>query len=145
MLQGKYFSLEVCHEKDGGHFGEGALIFPDRRRAESAIALEVCELLHLKRQDFKRMFSLTSIFYKRLENVAKERQEQINKLNDYRGQEEKVAESILNHLPQGNLEHIDEKGEAGSQAPINYSNKNNNSNKNNDNSNKIKKSDNKEN
>ncbi|XP_043598302.1 tyrosine--tRNA ligase, cytoplasmic isoform X2 [Bombus pyrosoma] len=31
---------EICHEKDGGYFGEAALIYPDRRRLESAIALE---------------------------------------------------------------------------------------------------------
>ncbi|XP_076390386.1 tyrosyl-tRNA synthetase [Megachile rotundata] len=64
---------EVCHEKDGGYFGEAALIFPDRKRLVSVIALEICELLCLTRRDFKRMFSLTSTFYKRLEKVAKER------------------------------------------------------------------------
>ncbi|KAK1129417.1 hypothetical protein K0M31_019146 [Melipona bicolor] len=72
---------EICHEKDGGYFGEAALIFPDQRRLESVIALEVCELLRLNRRDFKRMFSATSIFYKRLENVAKQRYKQINELN----------------------------------------------------------------
>ncbi|KOX79535.1 Potassium/sodium hyperpolarization-activated cyclic nucleotide-gated channel 2 [Melipona quadrifasciata] len=48
---------EICHEKDGGYFGEAALIFPDQRRLESVIALE------------------------RLENVAKQRYKQINELN----------------------------------------------------------------
>nr|XP_012139389.1 PREDICTED: uncharacterized protein LOC100882620 [Megachile rotundata] len=36
---------EVCHEKDGGYFGEAALIFPDRKRLVSVIALEICELI----------------------------------------------------------------------------------------------------
>ncbi|XP_076763630.1 potassium/sodium hyperpolarization-activated cyclic nucleotide-gated channel 2-like [Xylocopa sonorina] len=70
----------ICHEEDGGYFGEAALIFPDRRRLESVIALEVCELLCLNRRDFKRMFPSSSTFYKRLENVAKERYEHINEL-----------------------------------------------------------------
>ncbi|XP_076635222.1 potassium/sodium hyperpolarization-activated cyclic nucleotide-gated channel 1-like [Colletes latitarsis] len=76
-FQGK----EICHEKDGGYFGEGALIFPERRRVETAIALETCELLRLYRRDFKRMFSTTSTFYKRLEKVAKERHEKMINLN----------------------------------------------------------------
>lgn len=45
------------------------------------MALEVCELLRLKRRDFKRMFSLTSTFYKRLEKVARERREKIINLS----------------------------------------------------------------
>ncbi|PBC27768.1 Potassium/sodium hyperpolarization-activated cyclic nucleotide-gated channel [Apis cerana cerana] len=71
---------EICHEKDGGYFGEAAIIFPDRKRLETVIALEVCELVRLDRRDFKRMFPTTSILYKRLENVAKERYQKINKL-----------------------------------------------------------------
>lgn len=74
------FFRKICHEKDGGYFGEAALIYPDRRRLETAIALEVCELLRLDRRDFKRMFTVTSTFYKRLEKVAKERYELITKL-----------------------------------------------------------------
>ncbi|XP_017798497.1 PREDICTED: potassium/sodium hyperpolarization-activated cyclic nucleotide-gated channel 1-like [Habropoda laboriosa] len=72
---------EICHEKDGGYFGEAALIFPDRRRLETVIALEVCELLRLNRRDFKRMFSSTSTFYKRLEKVSKERYQHISNLS----------------------------------------------------------------
>lgn len=44
---------EICHEKDGGYFGEAAIIFPDRKRLETVIALEVCELVRLDRRDFK--------------------------------------------------------------------------------------------
>ncbi|XP_031773152.1 tyrosine--tRNA ligase, cytoplasmic isoform X5 [Apis florea] len=36
--------LKICHEKDGGYFGEAAIIFPDRKRLETAIALEFCFL-----------------------------------------------------------------------------------------------------
>lgn len=72
--------LKICHEKDGSYFGEAAIIFPDRKRLETVIALEVCELVRLDRRDFKRMFPTTSILYKRLENVAKQRYEKINKL-----------------------------------------------------------------
>lgn len=45
--------LKICHEKDGGYFGEAAIIFPDRKRLETVIALEVCELVRLDRRDFK--------------------------------------------------------------------------------------------
>ncbi|KZC05742.1 Potassium/sodium hyperpolarization-activated cyclic nucleotide-gated channel 1 [Dufourea novaeangliae] len=79
-----FHGKEICHEKDGGHFGEGALIFPDRRRLETVMALEVCELLRLNRRDFKRMFSSTSTFYKRLEKIAKERQERMLLLSNSR-------------------------------------------------------------
>ncbi|XP_076656137.1 potassium/sodium hyperpolarization-activated cyclic nucleotide-gated channel 1-like [Halictus rubicundus] len=68
---------EICHEIDGGYFGESALIYPDRRRLESAMALEVCELLRLNRRDFKRMFPPSSKFYKRLEKSARERHERM--------------------------------------------------------------------
>lgn len=45
------------------------------------IALEVCEFLRLNVRDFKRMFASTSGFYKRLQEAAIARQEQISKLN----------------------------------------------------------------
>ncbi|XP_026671708.1 uncharacterized protein LOC108627609 [Ceratina calcarata] len=71
---------EICHEKDGGYFGEAALIYPDKRRLESVITLEVCELLRLNRRDFKRMFTHKCTFYERLERAAEIRRDQINKL-----------------------------------------------------------------
>lgn len=47
----------------------------------SAMALEVCELLRLNRRDFRRMFSTTSTFYKRLEKTARERHERMLIMN----------------------------------------------------------------
>lgn len=42
---------EMCHLKDGDHFGEIALIFQEPRTA-SVVAVTPCELLILKRSDF---------------------------------------------------------------------------------------------
>ncbi|XP_043264895.1 potassium/sodium hyperpolarization-activated cyclic nucleotide-gated channel 1-like [Colletes gigas] len=106
-FQGK----EICHEKDGGYFGEGALIFPERRRVETAIALETCELLRLYRRDFKRMFSTTSTFYKRLEKVAKERHEQMINLNANRNKSHPINDKSIVETPD-ETEYNHEKGDA---------------------------------
>ncbi|XP_017756796.1 PREDICTED: potassium/sodium hyperpolarization-activated cyclic nucleotide-gated channel 1-like [Eufriesea mexicana] len=101
---------EICHEKDGGYFGEAALIFPKRRRLETVIALEVCELLRLNRRDFKRMFSLTSTFYKRLEKVAKQRFDQINELSVNSHEVNLEANTLIN-LKQNEFENNHQKGD----------------------------------
>ncbi|KAH0953186.1 hypothetical protein HN011_008267 [Eciton burchellii] len=71
---------EICHLYDGDHFGEIGLIFPDQRRTESVIALEVCELLRLHRRDFKYLFDETSEFYNNLEKIAQTRLKKIEEL-----------------------------------------------------------------
>ncbi|EZA61728.1 Potassium/sodium hyperpolarization-activated cyclic nucleotide-gated channel [Ooceraea biroi] len=73
---------EICHFHDGDHFGEIGLIYPDRRRTESVIALEVCELLRLHRRDFKSLFAARSEFYNSLEQIARERLEKMQKLDE---------------------------------------------------------------
>ncbi|XP_029676096.1 potassium/sodium hyperpolarization-activated cyclic nucleotide-gated channel 1-like [Formica exsecta] len=73
---------EICHLHDGDYFGEAGMVYPDRRRAESVIALEVCELFRLHRRDFKRLFAKNSEFYNSLEHTARERVQQIKKLGD---------------------------------------------------------------
>lgn len=73
---------KVCHLQDSDHFGEIGLIYPERRRMESVIALEVCELCRLYRRDFKYLFPIKSDFYNALERIAKERLEKIRKLDE---------------------------------------------------------------
>ncbi|XP_020281977.1 potassium/sodium hyperpolarization-activated cyclic nucleotide-gated channel 1-like isoform X2 [Pseudomyrmex gracilis] len=73
---------EICHLDDGDHFGEVSLVCPDQHRTESAIAVEVCELLRLDRRDFRWLFPVGSEFYKILERVAQEYLQRIKKLND---------------------------------------------------------------
>ncbi|CAL1678316.1 unnamed protein product [Lasius platythorax] len=73
---------EICHLHDGDHFGEAAMVYSDRRRAESVIALEVCELLRLHRRDFKGLFAKNSEFYNSLEHIARERSQKIKKLDE---------------------------------------------------------------
>ncbi|KAL6424177.1 hypothetical protein ACFW04_009795 [Cataglyphis niger] len=73
---------EICHLHDGDYFGEASMIHSDRRRAESAIALEVCELFRLHRRDFKRLFTKTSEFYNNLERTAQVHSQKIKKLDE---------------------------------------------------------------
>ncbi|XP_032683147.1 potassium/sodium hyperpolarization-activated cyclic nucleotide-gated channel 1-like [Odontomachus brunneus] len=73
---------EICHLHDGDHFGETVLIYPDRSRTESVIALEMCELLCLDRHDFKCLFPPKSEFYINLKQVTQERLQKIEKLNE---------------------------------------------------------------
>lgn len=58
------------------------MVYSDRRRAESVIALEVCELLRLHRRDFKGLFAKNSEFYNSLEHIARERSQKIKKLDE---------------------------------------------------------------
>lgn len=67
---------------DSDHFGETVLIYPDRSRTESAIALEVCELFRLDRRDFKYLFPPKSEFHINLKHIAQERLQKIEKLNE---------------------------------------------------------------
>ncbi|XP_018315023.1 potassium/sodium hyperpolarization-activated cyclic nucleotide-gated channel 2 [Mycetomoellerius zeteki] len=73
---------EIYHLHDGDHFGEAGLIYPNQRRGESVIALEVCELLRLHRRDFKRFFDANSEFYNNLEHIVHERSKRIKKLEE---------------------------------------------------------------
>ncbi|KYM93551.1 Potassium/sodium hyperpolarization-activated cyclic nucleotide-gated channel 2 [Cyphomyrmex costatus] len=73
---------EICHLHDGDHFGEAGLIYPNQRREESVIALEVCELLRLHRRDFKRLFAANSEFYNNLEHIVHERSRRIKELEE---------------------------------------------------------------
>lgn len=73
---------EIYHLHDGDHFGEAGLIYSNKRREESVIALEVCELLRLHRRDFKRLFTANSEFYNILEHIARERSKKIKTLEE---------------------------------------------------------------
>lgn len=77
----KYF-LKICHLHDGDHFGEASLIYPNQRREESVIALEVCELLRLHRRDFKRLLASNLEFYNNLEHIVQEHSRKIKKLEE---------------------------------------------------------------
>lgn len=74
--------FKICHLHDGDYFGEAGMVYSDRRRAESVIALEVCELFRLHRRDFKRLFAKNSEFYNSLEHTARERVQKIKNLDD---------------------------------------------------------------
>lgn len=81
--------FKICHLHDGDYFGEASMVQADRRRAESVIALEVCELFRLHRRDFKRLFAKTSEFYNSLERTARVRLQKIKKLDEDTDQSER--------------------------------------------------------
>jgi CRP-like cAMP-binding protein len=66
---------------DGDHFGEAGLIYL-KRRTESVIVLEVCELFCLHRRDFKRLFATNSEFYCTLEYRAQTHLQKIEKIEE---------------------------------------------------------------
>ncbi|XP_024942504.1 LOW QUALITY PROTEIN: potassium/sodium hyperpolarization-activated cyclic nucleotide-gated channel 1 [Cephus cinctus] len=69
---------EVCHLEDGAYFGETVLVYPERRREVTVIALEICELLRFDRKDFNKIVPSNSDFFARLEKIAKARLDLLN-------------------------------------------------------------------
>ncbi|XP_043491455.1 potassium/sodium hyperpolarization-activated cyclic nucleotide-gated channel 2-like [Polistes fuscatus] len=68
---------EVCHLKDGAHFGEIALVMADERRVASVVAVEICELYRLDRADFARTIHLYPMMWEQIKNIAIERHEKL--------------------------------------------------------------------
>ncbi|KAK0087514.1 hypothetical protein PV325_000850 [Microctonus aethiopoides] len=66
---------EVCHLEDGAHFGEIALVMPDEHRVATVIAVEMCELYRLERNDFMRTIYPYPILWERIKKIAIERHE----------------------------------------------------------------------
>ncbi|XP_014605251.1 PREDICTED: potassium/sodium hyperpolarization-activated cyclic nucleotide-gated channel 1-like [Polistes canadensis] len=66
---------EVCHLKDGAHFGEIALVMADERRVASVVAVEICELYRLDRADFARTIHPYPMMWEQIKNIAIERHE----------------------------------------------------------------------
>ncbi|KOC68583.1 Potassium/sodium hyperpolarization-activated cyclic nucleotide-gated channel 1 [Habropoda laboriosa] len=76
---------EICHEKDGGYFGEAALIFPDRRRLETVIALERLEKVSKERYQHISNLSIND------ENVNLEENTLINVENNQQEGDAKIS------------------------------------------------------
>ncbi|XP_018331121.1 potassium/sodium hyperpolarization-activated cyclic nucleotide-gated channel 1-like [Agrilus planipennis] len=76
---------EVCHLEDGAHFGEIALVSSDSRRVTSVIAVEVCELFKLSRDDFVRAIMPYPDLLENIKKIAAERIERVNVLEEQLG------------------------------------------------------------
>lgn len=63
---------EMCHLKDGAHFGEIALIFNEPRIA-SIVAVTPCQLFVLKRSDFSEVINVYPKFKKQVISMANQR------------------------------------------------------------------------
>ncbi|XP_043280287.1 potassium/sodium hyperpolarization-activated cyclic nucleotide-gated channel 1-like [Venturia canescens] len=87
-----YLGVEICHLKDGNYFGEILLIYPERRRNVTVIALEVCEFLRLERPDFKRLVTPETELYERLVSVATERLDHTKTIDELSERKEKARQ-----------------------------------------------------
>ncbi|KOC70603.1 Potassium/sodium hyperpolarization-activated cyclic nucleotide-gated channel 2 [Habropoda laboriosa] len=61
---------EVCHLEDGSYFGEIALVMDSEHRIATVVAVEICEINVLRRDDFRRFISPYPDLLNRLQNVA---------------------------------------------------------------------------
>lgn len=64
---------EICHLKDGDHFGEISLLEKGRKRTATIIALETCEIYKLEQKDFRRVVQPHTDLYERMQRVANDR------------------------------------------------------------------------
>ncbi|XP_015174877.1 PREDICTED: potassium/sodium hyperpolarization-activated cyclic nucleotide-gated channel 1-like [Polistes dominula] len=75
-----FWGKEICHLESGDHFGAEVLLNSQKRRYESVLALEVCELLRLDRQNFKLVAPRESELFNRIEKDTMNRIKLIEKL-----------------------------------------------------------------
>jgi CRP-like cAMP-binding protein len=67
--------------QDGSHFGEMALLNPDRMRTASVVALEISEVYRLDRRDFNSIVAQFPDMVDQLKQIAAERSEQLQRLD----------------------------------------------------------------
>ncbi|XP_046820125.1 rap guanine nucleotide exchange factor 4-like [Vespa crabro] len=89
-----FWGKEICHLENGDHFGAEVLINSQKRRTESVLALEVCELLRFNRQDFKRLVFHGSELFMRIENDIIKRHKLIEELEKLHEESEKQKNEL---------------------------------------------------
>lgn len=62
--------------QDGDYFGEIALVIKDQVRIANVVAIEICEVHRLDRNDFKKCFRASADLYRQIEQVAMERRDE---------------------------------------------------------------------
>ncbi|XP_063708853.1 potassium/sodium hyperpolarization-activated cyclic nucleotide-gated channel 4-like [Culicoides brevitarsis] len=68
---------EVTHLEDGDHFGEFCLLFPERKRKGSVIAVDYSEIYRLDIHDFQKTIQNDPEIFARLESLATRRLDMI--------------------------------------------------------------------
>nr|XP_050848596.1 potassium/sodium hyperpolarization-activated cyclic nucleotide-gated channel 2-like [Vespula vulgaris] len=89
-----FWGKEICHLESGNHFGAEVLINSQKRRTESVLALEICELLRLHRRDFKRVIPHGSELYTRIKNDTIIRHKIIEELEKLHNETEKEKNEL---------------------------------------------------
>ncbi|XP_035731580.1 potassium/sodium hyperpolarization-activated cyclic nucleotide-gated channel 1-like [Vespa mandarinia] len=89
-----FWGKEICHLENGDHFGAEVLINSQKRRTESVLALEVCEVLRFNRQDFKRLVFHGSELFMRIENDITKRHKLIEELEKLHEESEKQKNEL---------------------------------------------------
>ncbi|KAI4494319.1 hypothetical protein M0802_009002 [Mischocyttarus mexicanus] len=91
-----FWGKEICHLESGDHFGAEVLINSQKRRRESVLALEVCELLRLDRQNFKLVAPRESELFNRIEKDTMKRLKLIEELEKlYEGLKELLRRRLV--------------------------------------------------
>ncbi|XP_014616306.1 PREDICTED: potassium channel GORK-like, partial [Polistes canadensis] len=85
-----FWGKEICHLESGDHFGAEVLLNSQKRRYESVLALEVCELLRLDRQNFKLVVPRESELFNRIEKDTMKRIKLIEELEKLHQRSEKA-------------------------------------------------------
>nr|XP_046492999.1 potassium/sodium hyperpolarization-activated cyclic nucleotide-gated channel 1-like [Neodiprion pinetum] len=94
-----YTSLgkEVCHLRDGAHFGEIALIMENDQRLASVVAVEICELYVLSREDFQQVIEPFPNLMNILQKLVLERLEKTVFLGDLYRLEGNIPADVFNN------------------------------------------------
>ena len=63
----------MCHLSDGNYFGEIGLLSDDSKCTASVVAVELCELYRLDRQDFNSVLQSYGFLINKMESIARKR------------------------------------------------------------------------
>ncbi|XP_046753167.1 potassium/sodium hyperpolarization-activated cyclic nucleotide-gated channel 1-like [Diprion similis] len=94
-----YTSLgkEVCHLKDGAHFGEISLVMENDQRLASVVAVEICELYVLSREDFQQVIEPFPSLMNILQKLVLERLEKTVFLGELYRLEGNIPAEVFNN------------------------------------------------
>ncbi|CAH0551009.1 unnamed protein product [Brassicogethes aeneus] len=74
---------EICHLKDGDHFGEVSLLYKDTLRIASVISIEISEIYTLDKKDFVKAIYPYPDLLSNIQNIAADRMETAFMLDEH--------------------------------------------------------------
>lgn len=73
---------EIAHLEDGSYFGEIPVVMNQKKRSSNVIAIEICDVYRLAREDYVKCIQSNSVLAERFLTVAKARFAQINNVEE---------------------------------------------------------------